>query len=483
MVLDVTLFRTPEGVKAVTESHRKRYGDPSIIDDIVEVDEKWRKTLFDCTKFSKLENMISKSIGTRMKGKKKVKKEGKDKQEDELDENKQNPEEVKQLDQSIIDRLPDIEQSELDIMTIDQLRELNALSNKKKSLGADLEKEYDETRTYKLRSIGNILHPSVPEGPDDDSNVVVVQTSIDTSVPRTFTHYELIEKIGGTNYEAGSRIAGNRGYFLKGPCVFLAQALQQLGLHILDRNGFTAIQTPYFMNEEIMADVAQLSQFDEELYKVVGSGAEESDKVKYLIATSEQPITALHANEMIPEPTLPIKYAGISTCFRKEAGRHGKDMSGIFRVHQFEKVEQFIICSSEGDESWRHLEDMVNNSKSLLDLLKLPYRVVNIASGELNLAAAKKYDVEGWFPGSKTYRELVSASNCTDYHSRNLGIKHTSKTSRTGRYVHMLNATMCAVTRMICMILENYQTPTGIEVPDALKQFMPMRYRDLIPYV
>lgn len=480
MVLDVTLFRTPEGVKIITESHRKRFGDPSIIEDIVDIDEKWRKVLFDCTKFSKLENMISKAIGAKVKGLKKAKKEGIDLQDQDTESVSND---AKQIDQQILDKLPDIEQFQLDAMSVDQLRELNSLSNKKKSLGVDFEKEYDEIRFHKLRLIGNLIHSSVPEGPDDNSNVIIEQTQIDSSVPRPHTHYELIEKINGTNYEAGSRIAGNRGYFLQGPCVFLSQALQQLGLHMLDTEGFSAIQTPYFMNEDIMADVAQLSQFDEELYKVSGSGTEENDKVKYLIATSEQPITALHAKETISESSLPIKYAGISTCFRKEAGRHGKDMSGIFRVHQFEKVEQFIICSSENDESWNYLEDLLNNSKSFLSVLELPYRVVNIASGELNLAAAKKYDIEGWFPGSKTYRELVSCSNCTDYHSRNLGIKHTSKSSRTGRYVHMLNGTMCAVTRMICMILENYQTPAGIIVPDALRKYMPERYRKLIPYV
>ena len=158
-------------------------------------------------------------------------------------------------------------------------------------------------------------------------------------------------------------------------------------------------------------------------------------------------------------------------------------MSGIFRVHQFEKVEQFIICSAENNESWMHLEAMLNNAKDFLDVLDLPYRVVNIASGELNLAAAKKYDIEGLFPHSNTYKEVVSCSNCTDYHSRNLGIKYVPKDNTDAKYVHMLNSTMCAVTRMICMILENYQTQDGIKVPDALQKYMPNRYKKIIPYM
>ena len=274
--------------------------------------------------------------------------------------------------------------------------------------------------------------------------------------------------------DAGTTIAGNRGYFLKGPCVWLAQALQQLSLKLLDDKNYVAIQPPYFMNTNIMHNVAQLSQFDEELYRVTKSNDNQNDNDcdKYLIATSEQPLTALHAAKLIPPKMLPIKYAGISPCFRREAGSHGKDTRGIFRVHQFEKVEQFVICSPDNNESWIHLEDMLQTSQLLLDTLKIPYRVVIIVSGALNLAAAKKYDIEGWFSGSNTYRELVSCSNCTDYHSRKLQIKMTHN-GKEQKFVHMLNATMCAITRMICIILETYQTETGIVVPDALRPYMP----------
>ena len=217
-----------------------------------------------------------------------------------------------------------------------------------------------------------------------------------------------------------------------------------------------------------MAGVAQLEDFDEELYHVLG---EEGDE-KYLIATSEQPICGYHMNEWLDEKELPLKYTGFSTNFRKEAGAHGKDTWGIFRVHQFDKVEQFVICKPE--DSWDMHEYMIQNSREFYESLNLPYRVVNVVSGALNNAAAKKYDLEGWFPGYKAYRELVSCSNCTDYQSRAMEIRcgATKKTNEEKRYVHMLNSTLCALTRTLCCILENYQTPEGVNVPEPLQPLM-----------
>lgn len=188
------------------------------------------------------------------------------------------------------------------------------------------------------------------------------------------------------------------------------QALIQYGLSFLRRRSYTPLQPPYFMKKEAMAATAQLEQFDEELYKVSGE-AESGDM--YLIATSEQPISALHRGEWLESKDLPRFYAGISTCFRKEAGSHGKDAWGVFRVHQFEKVEQFVLCDPE--ESWATLDKMVATSEDFIKSLEIPYRVVSIVSGALNNAAAKKNDIEAWFPTLGVYRELVSCSNCTDY--------------------------------------------------------------------
>lgn len=200
----------------------------------------------------------------------------------------------------------------------------------------------------------------------------------------------------------------------------------------------------------------------------------------YLIATAEQPISTMHKDEWFETHQLPIRYAGISPCFRKEAGAHGKDTWGIFRVHQFEKVEQFCITTPE--ESWAMHEEMIKASEEFYQSLNLPYRVINIVSGALNDAAAKKYDLEAWFPGYDAFRELVSCSNCTDYQSRSVNIRLRTDKAITDekKFVHMLNGTLCATERTLCCILENYQTETGVIVPEPLRQFVGV---DFIPYI
>jgi seryl-tRNA synthetase len=472
MVLDIQLFRTPEGIETLKKSQEKRFLDTTIVDDIRIKDEEWRKYMFERSKYSKIENMIKKVIGIKNKENKKEKKVDKKYVED--IENNSNQPDLKYM--RIFDNLPEVSQDELNELEIDALILLNKVcSIRRETFFGQKEEECKDFCHDKMKMIGNILNEQVPIGPNDDSNVIL--ETVGEFTEKKYIHSELLEKIDGVDCKAGSKIAGNRGYFLKGACVFLTQALQQLALRMLDDKEYMAIQTPYFMNSDMMESVSQLSQFDEELYKIIDDDTNNEQNTKYLIATSEQPLTIFHSNEKFRKNDLPIRYAGVSTCFRREAGRHGKDTGGIFRVHQFEKIEQFIICSSN-DDSWIHLDQMIRNSKEFLDELKIPYRVVNIASGELNLAAAKKFDIEGWFPGSKTFRELVSCSNCTDYHSRNLNIQ-----SHDGKYVHMLNGTMCAVTRMLCVILENYQSEKGIIIPIALQQYMPQRFKELIPYV
>merc|ERR1712127_332009 len=257
----------------------------------------------------------------------------------------------------------------------------------------------------------------------------------------------------------------------------------------MGNKGYTPITTPYFMRKQVMQECAQLSQFDDELYKVVGKGSEvEGDRSvseKYLIATAEQPIAAFHRDEWISEKQLPIKYAGISSCFRQEVGSHGRDTRGIFRVHQFEKVEQFVITSPHDDASWKALDELIGNAEEFCKILEILYRVVCICSGALNNAAAKKLDLEAYFPGSGAFRELVSCSNCLDYQARRLRVRYgqTKKMNEQVEYVHMLNATMTATTRTICCIMENYQVEDGILVPEALKPFMPERYKEKIPFV
>lgn len=247
----------------------------------------------------------------------------------------------------------------------------------------------------------------------------------DTTVEKKYSHFDLIHMIDGMDGERGAAVSGSRGYFLTGPAVHLKHALIQLAISKLSAKGYKPMDTPFFMLKDAMQEVAQLAQFDEELYKVIGKGDGDSEETeeKYLIATSEQPIAAFHRNEWIPESELPIRYAGFSTCFRKEAGSHGRNTRGIFRVHQFDKVEQFCLTSPHDNKSWEMMDEMIANAEEFYQELGIPYRIVNIVSGALNHAASKKLDLEAWFPGSKAFRELVSCSNCLDYQARRLLVR------------------------------------------------------------
>jgi len=265
----------------------------------------------------------------------------------------------------------------------------------------------------------------------------------------------------------------------------LNNALIQYGLQFLAQRKYKPVQPPYFMKQTAMKKVAALAEFDEALYKVTGNP---DDEPMYLIATSEQPLCALHLGQNIFEKDLPIKYTGFSTCFRKEAGSYGKDAWGTFRVHQFEKIEQFVLCHP--DKSWEMQESMIQIAEEFYQSLELPYHVVTIVSGELNNAAAKKYDLEAWFPTLACYRELVSCSNCTDYQARRLGVKFGSNKNEDGSipYVHMLNSTLCATERALCCVLENYQTEKGVRIPKVLQPFFApfmtdYEEKDLIPFI
>jgi len=341
------------------------------------------------------------------------------------------------------------------------------------------EKALAAERDAAILPIGNLVHDTVPVHDDEENNVVVREIG-SCRVPKVldggekeklYSHVDLVQLLDIAVLEKGTEVAGSRGYYLKNEGVLLNQALINFAMQFAARRGYSPVHTPFFMQKGVMAQVAQLSQFDEELYKVSGEGDE-----KYLIATAEQTLCALHKDGWFEKGDLPIKYVGYSTCFRKEAGSHGRDTLGIFRVHQFEKVEQFCITSPYDDESWKMMEEMMNNAEDFYQALEIPYRVVNIVSGELNNAAAKKYDLEAWFPASSTYRELVSCSNCTDYQARRLEIRlRTPKgpgVEAKKDYVHLLNSTLSATERTMCCILENYQEADGVRVPAALREFM-----------
>merc|ERR1712062_299339 len=433
-----------------------------------QADENWRKARFDADNLNKLKNMVSKVIGEKMKKKEAI---GDD----------------DTLPEDITTNLKEITKEKCDVLTVFQLKKVRSLIDEAMAVNNQVLEDQAKLRDDTLREIGNWLHPSVPVSNDEDADNRTERTFGDIESRKKYSHVDLIHMIGGADLERGTVTAGGRGYYLMGPAVCLQQALVQLAMHSLVKKDFMPLYTPFFMKKDVMQEVAQLSQFDEELYKVVGKGSENKEDTtvdeKYLIATSEQTIAAFHRNEWLDPAQLPIRYAGFSTCFRQEVGSHGRDTRGIFRVHQFEKIEQFCYTSPHDDKSWEMLEE-ISAAESFYQQLRIPYRVVNIVSGELNNAAAKKYDLEGWFAGSKAYRELVSCSNCLDYQARRLKIRFglTKKMNEETEYVHMLNATMCATTRVICAILENYQTEEGIVIPDILQQFMPRQYRTIIKY-
>jgi len=269
-------------------------------------------------------------------------------------------------------------------------------------------------------------------------------------------HIDLLQKLDLVDTVTGTNISGNRGYFLKNFGVKLNMALISYAMNFLEQKKYQFMITPHIVNNEVMQNVAQLSEYTETLYKL-----ENYDK--YLIATSEQPLTAYYQNKVLNE--LPVKFCGVSNCFRKETGSHGKNTNGIFRVHEFQKLEQF--CITDKDSSWGMFNEMIDVCKEFYDSLGISYKVINIVSGALNNAASMKYDLEAFFPGSNEYFELVSCTNTIDYFSDRLNIKDNKKNS-----VHMLNCTLFANTRTICCLAETWQTETGMIIPDVLKKYM-----------
>ncbi|XP_022543432.2 serine--tRNA ligase, cytoplasmic-like isoform X2 [Brassica napus] len=422
-MLDINLFREEKGnnPEIIRDSQRKRFASVDLVDEIIELDKEWRQRQFEVDNLRKELNKLNKQIA-------KLKISGAD------------------------------------------ATELIQQTGKNKEDSTTKEKEVGEACDVlkdKLKEVGNLIDHSVPVYEDE---------RVAPPGQKLKNHVDLVELLDIVDTKRGAEIAGGRGFFLKGDGVLLNQALISFGLDFLKKREFTLLQPPFFMRKEVMAKCAQLAQHDEQLYRVTGGGDD-----KYLIATAEQPLCAYHMDEWIDPKDLPIKYAGYSTCFRKEAGSHGRDTSGIFRVHQFEKIEQFCITSPNDNASWKMMEEMMENSKKFYQELKIPYRVVSIVSGALNDAAAKKYDLEAWFPSSETYRELVSCSNCTDYQARRLDIRYDQKKEQTKQqYVHMLNSTLTATERTLCCILENYQREDRVDIPEVLQQFM--GGREFLPF-
>lgn len=327
-----------------------------------------------------------------------------------------------------------------------------------------------------LRTIPNLMHPSVPVGKDDSQNVEIrAWGGKPVHKFAAVSHVDLLASLDLADLERAARAAGARFFYLKGDLVLLGRALEFFALHALGAKGFTAIEPPYMLRREAMEGAVDLADFESVIYKVQGEGASEDGKGKqpdlYLIATSEHPIAAMHMGEIIESKSLPLRYAGVSPCFRKEAGAHGKDTKGIFRVHQFSKVEQFVFCAAA--DSWRIHEELIANAEELYQALGIPYRVVNICTGDLGNIAAKKYDIEAWMPVQGAYREVVSCSNCTDFQGRRYNTRHRANPGDPTDVVHTLNSTAIAVQRTLVAILENFQQPDGsVMIPRVLRPYM-----------
>lgn len=314
-----------------------------------------------------------------------------------------------------------------------------------------------------LMALPNILHESVPVGADDTQNKEEKAWGKKPKPDfKIKSHVDLLEEYDLADTKKAGEVAGSRFYYLKKDLVMLDFALQKFALDILHKKGFILMSPPYMLRKEAYETMVSMEDFEEVMYKI-------EDEDLYLIATSEHPIGVYHINETLEAKHLPLKYAGISPCFRKEAGSHGKDTKGIFRVHHFNKIEQFVFCRPEN--SWKIHEELRENAEEIFKKLELPYHLVNVCTGDMGSIAAKKYDIEVWMPVQKKYREVVSCSNCTDYQARRLNVKYEEGGER--KLVHTLNSTAIATSRVIVAIMENFQNKdSSFSIPRALQPYM-----------
>ena len=415
-MLDIKLFR--ENPELIFDSEKKRFRGTETAKKVIEYDTLWREGEKRLNFLRSEKNRLSKSF-------KKAKEEGN------LDE------------------------------VIAQSKEV---ANEIKELGPKIE-EYKKLREDYRYKVGNIIDEDVPVAESEDDNVIVKKYG---EVPKfdfePLNHVDLIEKVDGADMKTAASVSGARFYYLKQDILHLNLALIQFALNELESKGYIPLQTPFFIKGEVAAETSELGEFEETLYKL-------ENEDLYLIATAEQTLAALHRDEIIDPEDLPIQYCALSTCFRKEAGSHGKDTLGIFRVHQFEKIEQFVYTTPE--ESKKAHEKLLKVTEEIYQKLGLHYQVVAIVSSALNDNAAIKYDLEAWFPGSNTYRELVSCTNCKDYQARKTKTRFGKAGSGDAQTLHTLNSTAIATERTICCLLENYQQEDGsVKVPDVLVPYM-----------
>ena len=333
--------------------------------------------------------------------------------------------------------------------------------------------EIEEQAKQLVMQLSNLLDSEAPIGGEED---FVTIEHIGT--PRDFTqdgfepkdHVELGKLLGAIDTERGAKVAGSRSYYLTGAGAMLEFALVNYAISSALKNGFTPVIPPVLVNPSAMEGTGFLGQAAENVYRI------EKDDV-YLVGTSEVPLAAMHMDEILPADKLPMRYAGYSSCFRREAGTYGKDTRGIIRVHQFDKVEMFSFCKPE--EAKEEHKRLLQWEKDFLNAMEIPYRVIDVASGDLGSSANRKFDIEAWIPTQKAYREVTSTSNCTEFQARRLNIRF--KDSDGTKAVATLNGTLVAIPRMIVAILENHQNADGsVNVPQALQPFLGTKRFELV---
>ena len=416
-MLDMSMFR--EHADVLRADHDKREMPHDNIDQVIRLDEEWRQARYDADQLRKKRNEAARGIAE-------AKKSG---------------------DSAAADSI---------LAEVASLgKEIDAMSEKVDSCLA-------ERDAIRMR-VPNILHDSVPVGEDDQKNTLHSLHGDKTELGfEARNHNDLIEMNNWVDLARGAKVTGSRFYFLQGDLARLEMALQSYSANFLMDRGYTLVQPPLMMNREAYEGVTDLGDFETVMYGI------EPDKY-YLIATSEHPLTAMRMDEIIEPSELPIKLVGVSSCFRREVGAHGLSDRGIWRVHQFTKIEQIVICNP--DDSWGHHEELLTNAVELWDSLGLHYRVVNICTGDMGTVASKKYDLEAWLPGANAYKEVVSCSNCTDYQANRLRMRY--RTSEGNSAVHTLNSTAVATSRALVAIMEQYQNEDGtVRVPDVLVPHM-----------
>ncbi|MDA0925200.1 MAG: serine--tRNA ligase [archaeon] len=418
-MLDITMFR--EHADVIRADHTKRGLPHDNIDRVIELDQNWRNLLHETDQWRREKNEAARGIGA---AKKAGDNEGA---------------------QRILAQVADLGQ---------RIAEWEAKTNEAMA-------ERDRLRM----SIPNILHDDVPVGDDDSGNTAhAVHGEKPTFMFEPRTHNDLIEMNKWVDLKRAAKITGSRFYFLKGDLARLEFALQQYAVEFLRSREYTFVQPPVMMNREAYEGVTDLGDFETVMYGI------EPDKY-YMIATSEHPLTAMFMDETIPEEQMPLRMVGVSQCFRREVGSHGQSDLGIWRVHQFTKIEQIIIAKPE--DSWALHEELLQNCTDLWDSLGIHYEVVNICTGDMGTVAAKKYDLEAWIPGANQYKEIVSCSNCTDYQANRLGIRYGQPGHPNQPIVHTLNSTAVATSRALVAIMEQYQLEDGrVAVPDVLQPYL-----------